>query len=203
MKKTRILFVEDDLDYRYLIERELEKEKDFELCAACSDGETAVQAALLHQPDIVLMDLSLGNSALNGAEAAREIRLQTDSRVIILTSHENYDTVIHASTQSLASAYLFKSNFSVLIPTIRETARGVTPQAQLICSALLAPLTNAERSVLLRILGEDVSLHSSSKTISNQQTGILRKLDLPGRRELTHIFKAYGFQKAENIPVSF
>ena len=36
MKKTRILFVEDDLDYRYLIERELEKEKDFELCAACS-----------------------------------------------------------------------------------------------------------------------------------------------------------------------
>ena len=195
MKKTRILFVEDDLDYRYLIERELEKEKDFELCAACSDGETAVQAAL--------MDLSLGNSTLNGAEAAREIRLQTDSRVIILTSHENYDTVIHASTQALASAYLFKSNFSVLIPTIRETARGVTPQAQLICSALLAPLTNAERSVLLRILGEDVSLHSSSKTISNQQTGILRKLDLPGRRELTHIFKAYGFQKAENSLVSF
>ena len=80
MKKTRILFVEDDLDYRYLIERELEKEKDFELCAACSDGENAVHAALLHQPDIVLMDLSLGNSALNGAEAAREIRLQTDSR---------------------------------------------------------------------------------------------------------------------------
>lgn len=108
--------------------------------------------------------------------------------------------MIHASTQALASAYLFKSNFSVLIPTIRETARGVTPQAQLICSALLAPLTNAERSVLLRILGEDVSLHSSSKTISNQQTGILRKLDLPGRRELTHIFKAYGFQKRKTVP---
>lgn len=35
VKKTRILFVEDDLDYRYLIERELEKEKDFELCTAC------------------------------------------------------------------------------------------------------------------------------------------------------------------------
>lgn len=49
----------------------------------------------------------------------------------------------------------------------------------MICSALLAPLTNAERSVLLRILGEDVSLHSSSKTISNQQTGILRKLVCP------------------------
>lgn len=31
MKKTRILFVEDDLDYSLPDERELEKEKDFEL----------------------------------------------------------------------------------------------------------------------------------------------------------------------------
>ena len=48
-----------------------------------------------------------------------------------------------------------------------------------------------------------IPCYNESKTISNQQTGILRKLDLPGRRELTHIFKAYGFQKAENSPVSF
>lgn len=67
----------------------------------------------------------------------------------------------------------------------------------MICSALLAPLTDAERSVLRRLLGEDVRLHSSSKTISNQQTGILRKLGLPGKKELTHIFSAYGLGSAE------
>ena len=90
--------------------------------------------------------------------------------------------MIRASTHAFASAYLFKSNFPVLIPMIRETAQGVTSQAHLICSALLAPLTDAERSVLRHLLGEDVRLHSSSKTISNQQTGILRKLGPPRQK---------------------
>lgn len=197
MSKIRILLVEDDLDYRYLIEQALLREADFELCTSCTDGETAVQTALIEQPDIVLMDLCLADSPLDGAEAARQIRLQTDARVIILTSHEDFDTVVHASTQAFASAYLFKSNFPVLIPMIRETAQGMTSQAHLICSAILAPLTEAERSVLRHILGEEVILHSSSKTISNQQTGLLRKLGLPGKKELTHIFKAYGFGRSE------
>ena len=198
MNKIRILCVEDDLDYRYLLEQALCREADFELCAMCADGESAVQTALAKQPDIVLMDLCLSDSLLDGAEAARQIRLQTDARVIILTSHEDFETVIHASTQAFASAYLFKSNFSVLIPMIRETAQGITSQAHLICSAMLAPLTDAERSVLRHILGEEINLHSSSKTISNQQTGILRKLGLPGKKELTHIFKAYGFGNSDS-----
>lgn len=79
MKKTRILFVEDDLDYRYLIERELEKEKDFELCAACSDGENRRSSRAAPPAGYRSDGISMGNSALNGAEAAREIRLQTDS----------------------------------------------------------------------------------------------------------------------------
>ena len=197
MRTIRIMFVEDDLDYRYLIEQALKKEADFELCACCADGKSAVETALRIRPDIVLMDLCLSDSAMDGAQAARQIRLQTDARVIILTSHEDFDTVIRASTQALTSAYLFKSNFPVLIPMIRETAQGITSQAHLICSALLAPLTDAERSVLHHILGEDVGLHSSSKTISNQQTGILRKLGFASKKELTHVFRAYGFGKPE------
>ncbi len=197
MNTIRIMLVEDDLDYRYLIEQALRREADFELCTSCTDGKSAVQTALMEQPDIVLMDLCLAHSPIDGAEASRQIRLQTDARVIILTSREDFETVIRASTHAFASAYLFKSNFPVLIPMIRQTAQGVTSQAHLICSALLAPLTDAERSVLRRLLGEDVRLHSSSKTISNQQTGILRKLGLPGKKELTHIFSAYGLGSAE------
>ena len=169
MSTIRIMLVEDDLDYRYLIEQALRREADFELCTSCTDGKSAVQTALMEQPDIVLMDLCLAHSPIDGAEASRQIRLQTDARVIILTSREDFETVIRAGTS----------------------------QAHLICSALLAPLTDAERSVLRRLLGEDVRLHSSSKTISNQQTGILRKLGLPGKKELTHIFSAYGLGSAE------
>ena len=52
-------------------------------------------------------------------------------------------------------------------------------------------LTNAERAVLYNLMGRDVELHSSSKTIANQQTSVLRKLDLPDKQTLRHIFSAY------------
>lgn len=194
MKTIRIQIVEDDADYRYLMERTLEKEPRFELCSSCEDSETALSAALNENPDIVLMDLNLSGKELDGIETARAIRLNTNARVVILTSYEDYETIVRASTRAFASAYLYKSSFSTLVPTLIETAQSVTSQAHLICSILLAPLTDAERSVLQYTLGQDVGLHSSSKTIANQQTGILRKLGLSNKRELIHIFRAYGYE---------
>ena len=69
MSTIRIMLVEDDLDYRYLIEQALRREADFELCTSCTDGKSAVQTALMEQPDIVLMDLCLAHSPIDGAEA--------------------------------------------------------------------------------------------------------------------------------------
>ena len=104
MSTIRIMLVEDDLDYRYLIEQALRREADFELCTSCTDGKSAVQTALMEQPDIVLMDLCLAHSPIDGAEASRQIRLQTDARVIILTAREDFETVIRASTHACAAA---------------------------------------------------------------------------------------------------
>ena len=41
------------------------------------------------------------------------------------------------------------------------------------------------------LLGKDVAFHSSTKTIANQQTSVLRKLGLPNKQMLRHIFSAY------------
>lgn len=202
MKTIRIQIVEDDADYRYLMERTLRKEPLFELCSVCEDSQTALTDAIAKNPDIVLMDLNLSGKDLDGIEAARAIRLSTNARVIILTSYEDHETIIRASTRAFASAYLYKSSFSSLVPLLIETAQSVTPQAHLICSLLLSPLTDAERSVLQYTLGQDVGLHSSSKTIANQLTGILRKLGLSTKKELIHIFRAYGYNLLPDETVS-
>lgn len=117
------------------------------------------------------MDLNLSGKELDGIETARAIRLRTNARVIILTSYEDHETIIRASTRAFASAYLYKSSFSSLVPLLIETAQSVTSQAHLICSLLLSPLTDAERSVLQYTLGQDVGLHSSSKTIRQPADG--------------------------------
>jgi DNA-binding NarL/FixJ family response regulator len=56
----------------------------FEVVGTASDGLNAVQLALLHKPDLVLLDLSMPR--VNGLEAAEQIRLSNpDLRVIIFS----------------------------------------------------------------------------------------------------------------------
>ena len=191
MKLIRVLAVDDDPDFQYLLEQTVGNQPDMELVAVCPDGVEACRAARRHCPDIVLMDLELIGSYTDGADAARCIRMQTTARVLILTADDNPETVIRASVHAFASGYVLKSQTSMLLPTIRETATGPTPQSHLICAALLQALTVAERAVLRQMLGQEVQLYSSAKTIANQQTSVLHKLGLPDRNMLRHIFAAY------------
>ena len=191
MELIRILVVEDDPDFQYLIQQSLAAYDDLILTGCCQDGETACLVAASQNPHIVLMDLALPTDPMEGVSAARRIRLETRSKVILLTSYDDPGTVIQASVDAFASAYVLKSQFSLLVPTIRETARGVTPQSHLICSALLQRLTPAELTVFQHMLGVPVALHSSEKTIANQQTGVLRKLGLASKQQLRHVFSSY------------
>ena len=191
METIRIIIVEDDPDFQYLIQQSLSAQPDLALAACCQDGEEALLAAVRIRPHIVLMDLALPADPMQGVLAARRIRLETKAKVILLTSYEDPATVVQASVNSFASAYVMKSQFPLLLPTIRETAQGVTPQTHLICSALLQSLTPAEMAVFQYMLGAPVTLHSSEKTIANQQTSILHKLGLQNKQQLRHVFSAY------------
>ena len=71
------------------------------------------------------MDLDLRNVGRDGAETARAIRLETASKVMILTADDDPSTVIDASVRAFASGYVFKSQFTLLLPTIRETASDI------------------------------------------------------------------------------
>lgn len=142
-----VLAVDDDPDFRYLLEQVISGQPDMQLAAVCKNGTEALQIALCGQPDIVLMDLELTGSKLNGVEAARRIRMETNAKIIILTGDDAPETTVRASVRAFASGYVLKSQFSLLLPTIRETAAGPTPQSNLIFVALLQRLTNAERSV--------------------------------------------------------
>lgn len=191
MKKIKIMVVDDDKDFLFLIRRKLAKEEDFDLCAMCSGKKGVVQTACASSPDLVLMDLNLESTWMDGVEIARTIRLETNARIIILTSFDQPEVLLDACRQAFASAYVLKRQISMLIPTIRTTYSGVTPQSLLICSLILEVLSSAERAVLDQMLGREITLHSKNKTIANQQTNILRKLGVSNKQELCHLFSAY------------
>lgn len=182
------MIVEDDRDFVFLVEQLLEREPDLILSGCAGTREEAVRLASRLEPDIVLLDLNLSSSGMDGIEAAREIRRKTRSKIIILTSFEDQATVIAASKKCFASEYVFKSQFELIPEAIRKTAAGHTPQEYLIRSLILAELTPAEVSIFKAMLGQDVPVLSSQKTIANQKTSVFRKLGVKNQTELVHIF---------------
>ena len=190
-ENVRVLIVEDDKDFIFLIKKMLEKQPEIEVIGSCSKKEEAVQMACALRPQIVIMDLNLGVSEADGIRISREIRLLTDAKVLILTSLDSPDIVLRAAKEAFASGYIFKNQPNLLVENILALARGYTAQEYLIASMALSGLTEAEMGVFQMLMGKDIKLQSSPKTIANQKTKILKKLGLESQRELMHIFKLF------------
>jgi two-component system, cell cycle response regulator DivK len=82
----RILYVEDNDDNIYMLKHRLER-RDFEVLVA-HDGQTGVEAARKHRPDLILLDLGL--PVLDGWEAARLLKEDERTRsipIIALSAH--------------------------------------------------------------------------------------------------------------------
>lgn len=100
MEPIRILVVEDDPDFQYLIRQTLVECPDLFPVDFCRDGDAAFYAAERYAPDVVLMDLALPGGKMSGVEAARRIHMETWAKVVILTSYDDPATVIQASVES-------------------------------------------------------------------------------------------------------
>lgn len=184
----RVLIVEDDPEFATLIRLELEKTQDLVPVGWAAGREEAISMAKQLLPDVVVMDLNLSATKMDGIDAARELRLAIRTRVVILTVYENPQVVLEASKRAFASAYVFKSQFSILPDMLRATAQGHTPQEWMILSLILGDLSPAERAVFDIMTGKKIELFSSPKTIANQKTNILKKLGLRNQWELNQIF---------------
>jgi two-component system response regulator NreC len=76
-----------------------------------------------HQPDVVLLDLSMPR--LNGIEAARQIRkIIPQARTIILTVHREYHYVLEALEAGVRGFILKSRAVEDLATAIHQVARG-------------------------------------------------------------------------------
>lgn len=89
--KHKILVVDDDTNICELLRLYLEKEQ-FETIVA-NDGEQAVESALKHNPDLILLDIMLPK--LDGWQVCREIRKTMDTPIIMITAKgETFDKIL-------------------------------------------------------------------------------------------------------------
>lgn len=120
---VRVLLVDDQDLVRSGVAMIVNNESDMEVVAQAHNGESAVEAALEHEPDVVLMDVQMPG-ALNGIEATRQIVEETESRVVMLTTFADEDSLFPA-LQAGASGYLLKvSEGDALLDAIRGARDG-------------------------------------------------------------------------------
>jgi DNA-binding NarL/FixJ family response regulator len=135
---TRILLVDDFVQWRLAVRSILEAVPGFRIIGEASNGLEAIEKAATLRPDIVLLDI--GMPILNGIEAARRIRrVCPNSKMIFLTQEQDSD-VRAAALAVGADAYLLKATaVGDLRPAIDAALqRGFQPQVP-----NLLPLTSS------------------------------------------------------------
>ena len=102
----RILLADDHDVVRRGLTALLDGTDGFAVVGAAADGEEAIALAGEHQPDVVLMDLSM--PGVDGIEATRRLMAeQPESRVVVLTSFSDRERILDALDAG-AVGYLLK-----------------------------------------------------------------------------------------------
>lgn len=122
----RVLVVDDHAIVRQGLERLLATANDIELVGMAADGGEAVRLVAAHQPDVVLMDLSM--AGMDGVEATRRIVADHDGvRVVVLTSFGEESRIVDALNAG-AHGYLLKHiDPDDLLDAVRAAHAGDAP----------------------------------------------------------------------------
>jgi DNA-binding NarL/FixJ family response regulator len=118
---TTVALADDHVLFRQALRHLLEPEVDIQVVGEAGDGRAVQVIVDQHQPDIILMDISM--PGIDGVTATRELKAQLPNiRIIISTMFSEDGHVIRAVR---AGAYLLKNTeSSKVIDAIRAVYRG-------------------------------------------------------------------------------
>jgi DNA-binding NarL/FixJ family response regulator len=123
MAKIRVVLADDHQAVVEKVRSVLGEE--FEIVGAVADGNQAVDAVIVLDPDVLVIDVSM--PVLDGLQAAARLqKANCRAKIIFLTIHEDQDYVA-AALHVGASGYVTKSRLaSDLVPAIRAALEGRT-----------------------------------------------------------------------------
>lgn len=124
MSHLRLIIADDHAVVRAGLKALLENEPEFSVIAEANNGEDAVQQALAHEPDIMLMDIRMPGG-ISGIEACEQIlKVKPKIKVIMLTSYAEDELVMDAIRAGAVGYVLKRVDSGKLIDDIRAVAAG-------------------------------------------------------------------------------
>jgi DNA-binding NarL/FixJ family response regulator len=204
-RRIKILIVDDHAVVRSGLRTILETEPEFEVVGEAGDGHAALELAQELLPDVVLMDINMGD--WDGVTATRRVRNYVPSaRVIVLTNYDE-DDLVFSSIRAGASGYLLKEvtatqltnsirtvadGFSLIYPSVARRVLDEFGQPRTKTASetdVYSDLTPREREVL-RLIASGRSnkeiaaqLGISERTVKTHISNIFSKLELTARTQ--------------------
>ena len=120
---STVLIADDHPLVAHGIERVLAATSEFNVIAACYSGRDALEVAQRTHPDLVLLDVRLGD--LNGADVCRELGTTTPAaKVVMLTAFGDTEN-LRRCLESGAAGVLLKGTLDLdLIQALRDVRDG-------------------------------------------------------------------------------
>jgi DNA-binding NarL/FixJ family response regulator len=197
---VRVLIADDHPLVRQGLKAALAPLPEVEIVAEAATGQAAVREAVLHQPDVVVMDLQMPE--LNGIDATRQLtRAVPSAAVLVLTMFD--DDWVFAAMRAGARGYVLKgAEQHEIARAIMAVAAGEAIFGPAVATRVLAyfstpppaptpfpELTARECEVLdliaagrnNRQIAEQLGL--SAKTVANHISAIFAKLQVADRTQ--------------------
>jgi DNA-binding NarL/FixJ family response regulator len=206
-----VMVVDDHPLWRDGVARDL-AERGFDVVATAADAGSAMRIARAVRPDVVLMDLNLGE--LSGVDATAMITGELPgTRVLVLSASGEHDDVLQA-VKAGASGYLVKSaSAEELVDAVNRTAAGDAVFTAGLAGLVLGeyrrmaanpdeddkPQLTERETEVLRLVAKGLTARQiatrlviSHRTVENHVQSTLRKLQLHNRVELARYAIEHG-----------
>jgi DNA-binding NarL/FixJ family response regulator len=209
----RVLVADDHPNFVRAVAMLLNNDPDMEVVATAGDGQSAIDQTLVHQPDVVLMDLDMPH--LDGVEATKRLHEVAPHVAVVALTMFDDDDKVSAVMRGGAAGYLLKgarqdqirravhaahAGEAIFDAPIARRLKEIFSTDHSSRSADAFPqLTDRERAVLDKIAaGLDntaiaEALFLSEKTIRNYVSSIFAKLHTDSRAETIVAARNAGF----------
>jgi DNA-binding NarL/FixJ family response regulator len=191
---VRILLADTDDMVRAGLRTVFKARENWEVCSEARSGKEAVKLARKARPDVVVLDLDLGE--MNGIAATRQIKRDRGETEVLIFATNAEETAIRDVLAAGAGAFVLKSegsaNLIKAVESVFERSPFFTSQAaETLLKNFLSsrrqetkasPLTTRQREIV-RLLASGSSnkevaaaLSISIKTVQTHRAAIMRKL---------------------------
>ena len=209
-RSIRVMVVDDHAVVRAGLEQLLASFPDVEVVGSAGGGAEAVELSAEHEPDVVLMDLSMPE--VDGIEATRRIAEPTPAtRVVIFTSFSERDRILSAIDAGAIGYLLKDAEPEEIHRGLQAAARGESPLAAKAAQAVVAAriesrpvreLTDREREVLVLVAtglaNKQIArrLGITEKTVKAHLTRLFQRLGVTDRTQAALWAERHGLLAA-------